>query len=651
MNTQQRLWELGSCLLAALLLVFMGRLAGGAALRESVTVDEVTHIGAGVSYLQRLDLRMNEEHPPLAKVLAAIPLVLQGVHADYSHISWTFSEKFFPGYLGQWVFGEWFLEKWNDSKSVLMWARLPMLVLTLALGWVVYACGKKLGGAWGGLLCLAVYVSTPTFLTFGPIVHTDIAVTLFSLLTLWTFAELWKEPNRKNALLFGMSLAASLLSKFTAGILFFVFLAFALSLRWRGVGGHPKDKSEARQWRRSRRKATFAGVTWAALLVYVFYFVLSWNQPSDALYFLGSGHVALFFRRLLLAPMLYLRGAGFVLLTSKRPTFVLGHSYSHGVWFYFPVVFALKSALGFLGLLLLSLLGAVARKLRRATTPMIPPEMGLHWRAIWVGLILFTGICLLSPLDFSIRHFTVPIALLILLLAPLPRMIGELREQTKTGAVLVSTAAALLTASCLFTAVRAYPFYFPFKNALGMGHPAYALFNDSNVDWNQSLPEARRFAQSHGLERIRLDEYGFSDPTVSVPQAQIWDCQKPEPEDAGHWAVLSANLILDGHNCGWVMHYPHESMAGGSMYAVHLPTPIPAAGSADGPPLPFEFRQFAGAPFDLPALFMHVYQQPEDLPAAYDWMRTSFRRFGKTGESAPKFPWNDRGRGRPAVSE
>ena len=69
--------------LAALLLMLMAILAGGAALRESITVDEVAHIGAGVSYLQKLDLRLNQEHPPLAKVLAAVPLVLRGVRADY----------------------------------------------------------------------------------------------------------------------------------------------------------------------------------------------------------------------------------------------------------------------------------------------------------------------------------------------------------------------------------------------------------------------------------------------------------------------------------------------------------------------------------------------------------------------------------------
>src|SRR5713226_3942556 len=100
--------------------------------------------------------------------------------ADYSHISWTTSEKFLPAFLGEWVFGDWLLERWNDPKSVLAWARLPILLVTLALGCAVYLYARRLGGAWGGLLCLSVYVSTPAFLAFGPLVHTDLAVTVFS---------------------------------------------------------------------------------------------------------------------------------------------------------------------------------------------------------------------------------------------------------------------------------------------------------------------------------------------------------------------------------------------------------------------------------------------------------------------------------------
>lgn len=78
-----------SPLLAALLLLLMAILAGGAAFRESVTADAIAHIGAGVSYLAKLDMRLNEEHPPLAKVLAAVPLVLREVRADYSDVPGT----------------------------------------------------------------------------------------------------------------------------------------------------------------------------------------------------------------------------------------------------------------------------------------------------------------------------------------------------------------------------------------------------------------------------------------------------------------------------------------------------------------------------------------------------------------------------------
>src|SRR3954470_2986497 len=169
---------------AAGLLIAMFFLAGGAALYESATVDEVAHVGAGLSYLQRLDLRLNPEHPPLGKVLAAFPLAIRGAHADYSSPTWKLAVDFFPAYGAQWIFGDAVLGRWNDWKSTLMWARFPMLVLTLLLGWFVYYFGNRLGGSWGGLLCLTAYVTTPAFLVFGPLVITDLVVTLFALIAL-----------------------------------------------------------------------------------------------------------------------------------------------------------------------------------------------------------------------------------------------------------------------------------------------------------------------------------------------------------------------------------------------------------------------------------------------------------------------------------
>src|SRR5215470_11588405 len=202
--TASRTLRFNLCALGLLLL--MAILAGGAAWNESVVVDEVAHVGAGVSYLQKLDYRMNPEHPPLAKVLAALPLLIKGVHADYSHASWAFSGGFFHQYLGEWVFGHALITEWNNPYSTMRWARFPMLVLTLGLGWLIYVNGLRLGGEWGALLSLTAYVTTPAFLTFGPLVLTDTAIAFFSLLTMWLFSDIWREPTRANVIKFGFAL-------------------------------------------------------------------------------------------------------------------------------------------------------------------------------------------------------------------------------------------------------------------------------------------------------------------------------------------------------------------------------------------------------------------------------------------------------------
>jgi len=195
--------------------------------------------------------------------------------------------------------------------------------------------------------------------------------------------------------------------------------------------------------------------------------------------------------------------------------------------------------------------------------------------------------------------------------------------------------AAALATSCLFTAMRAYPYYFPYINAFSLGQPAYALVNDSNLDWNQSLPEVKRFADQHRLQRIAVDEYGFNDPTATVPQSEVWDCQRPTAADAGQWAVVSANMIMDGRNCIWLRQYSHQPMADGSMYSVHLPEHIPAAGDMGGPPLPSAYREFAGAPFDIRSYFLDLIHHPEKLPQAVKEMQARFSSSSQAQSHSP----------------
>jgi 4-amino-4-deoxy-L-arabinose transferase-like glycosyltransferase len=603
----------------------MGALAGGSALRESVTIDEVAHIGAGVSYLQKFDLRLNEEHPPLPKILAALPLVLRGTHADYSHISWTISEKFFPAYLGQWVFGDWLLTKWNQEATVLAWARLPMLLLTLALAWIIFTYARQLGGDWAGLLCLMVFVSTPAFLTFGPLVLTDVPVTLFSLITIWKFADLWKDPTKRNALLFGVSFAGALLSKFTAGILIFVFIAFAVSARWLPLPGQPRGKTEVRTWRKPRWKMTRRGVLWAAIAVYVFYFIFSLRQSTDVLYLVGHGPAWIPLRRLLMPLWLYLRGVLIVLLSSSRPTFVLGHAYPHGVWFYYPIVFALKSQLGFLVLLLLALLLALIPKRSPAEgTQLIRSGLDYHWRAVWVALLVFVAFCVAGRMAISIRHFTVPITLLVLLLAPLPGALARLPSAKPIFGRIALGLTAICALSCLIIAVYVYPFYMPYINSLSFGRPAYTLLNDSNVDWNQAFPDARRFAEANKIDHLKVDEYGFTEVTDSIPNAVLWDCQRATADDGGSWVVVSGSNILDGHNCAWLQQFPMQPIAGGSMYALHLPDQIPPPGSPGGPPLPSAYRFLGGMEFDSRTFFLEVLRNPESIHQKMAAMRKRY---------------------------
>jgi 4-amino-4-deoxy-L-arabinose transferase-like glycosyltransferase len=605
---------------AILLLALMALLADGAARRESVTFDEIAHIGAGVSYLQKLDMRMNEEHPPLAKVLAAVPLVIRGVRADYSQVSWSFSGTgMFKQYLGEWIFGHWLIARWNDPIATVFWARQPMLFLTLVLGIVLFLYGSRLGDQWGGLLCLCAYATMPVMLAFGPLVLTDIAITLFVVLTLWAFACMWRSPSRGTVLLFGLAFGGALLSKFSAGLLFFCFLAFILSLRWRPAPEQPADKAELRAWRRLRLWSLTKGIFFAALVVYAVYFVLSWNEPTDSLGFLGTNMAALFLRRVLMAPWIYLRGLAIFALTTKPPSFILGHSYPHGVWFFFPVLFLLKSPLAFLLLLVLALVVGLVAKFRPARLAVIPEGMQLHWRAVWVFLVVFTGACILSRFQFSVRHFSVSLALLILLLTPLPRTLNQLRSSGWPAARAGAWLTVALALASVATAVRAYPYYLPFLNSLSGGRPGYLLVADSNLDWSQGLLDVENSVRQRGLSHVLIDGYGFYDPAMYVPEAELWNCQKAVAEDGGQTAFVSANLIQESHNCIWLMQYPHEALAGGSMYAFQLPSVMPPAGTPGGPPLPENYRDFAGNTLgDLRLIFLNCIRDPQQLQPTWD---------------------------------
>jgi hypothetical protein len=299
----------------------------------------------------------------------------------------------------------------------------------------------------------------------------------------------------------------------------------------------------------------------------------------------------------------------------------------------------LKSSLAFLLLLVLALVVGLVAKFWPVRLAAIPEGLGLHWRAVWVSLVVFTGACMLSRFQFTIRHFTVSLALLILLLAPLPRVLSQLRSSGWPAARFGVWLTVALALASVATAVRAYPYYLPFLNSLSGGRPGYVLVADSNLDWNQGLLEVESFVRQRGLTRVLIDAYGFSDPTVYVPEAHFWNCQEATSEDGGQWAIVSANLIQESHNCIWLLQFPHETLAGGSMYAFQLPRAIPPKGAPGGPPLPENYRNFANVSFpgDIRLMFLNTIRDPQQLQPTWDRMSAQGAETQKQGRnSKPK---------------
>src|SRR5215470_8336171 len=109
-NVPYRKWEYVA---VTLLLAMMGVLSISSSRRQSITYDEVAHVPAGLSYLEKHDARLNLEHPPLLKMIAAAPLLFAGVRADYSDRSWCNS----GGLDCQWAFGRHFFTDWNHDPA------------------------------------------------------------------------------------------------------------------------------------------------------------------------------------------------------------------------------------------------------------------------------------------------------------------------------------------------------------------------------------------------------------------------------------------------------------------------------------------------------------------------------------------------------
>lgn len=198
----------------------------------SMTSDEVVHLPAGYLYLTRGDYRINPEHPPLAKMIAALPLLFLDVRAA------PLPEYRSEGY---WRYGYRFSFKWNDPERILFWARLMVVAMGTLLGYLVWRWAAEEFGGPAGLVALFLYAFSPTLLAHSGLVTTDVPLALFFFLTLYLFRRLLRHPDLTTLVLAGIAFGCALATKFSAPILVPVLVLVAA-----GVGAWPTGPLEVR---------------------------------------------------------------------------------------------------------------------------------------------------------------------------------------------------------------------------------------------------------------------------------------------------------------------------------------------------------------------------------------------------------------------
>ena len=127
--------------ISVLLVVFVG-LVFGATLRKSPTADENFHLVAGYSYLRWGDYRINPEHPPFAKLWAALPLLALDIN-DAPLTREARDQVQANGKYGWLLANQWLFSS-NDAEKLFFVAKMPMVALGALLGILVFCWAHEL---------------------------------------------------------------------------------------------------------------------------------------------------------------------------------------------------------------------------------------------------------------------------------------------------------------------------------------------------------------------------------------------------------------------------------------------------------------------------------------------------------------------------
>ncbi len=592
MTTRVATWAAGLVVVGAL------ALAHASAREDAPVVDEPPHITAGYSYLVMRDARLNPEHPPLVKDVAALPLLFLGLDAAaFRSRLWSADP------VDQWDVSDLFLfRSTSDPDRIVAWARAPMLLFLAGTAALLFAWSRRLFGAWPAFVGLTLFALSPTVLGHGRYVTTDVPAACGALASVYAFVAMLRRPTPGRTVLAGLALGVALLVKFSTLILLPFQVVLAASQPW--LVGRPERRARAvcRNVGRVALVSAFAvlGVVWPIYALHVSRYPPK-RQVRDTrtrLEEFPRGFATEALVRAAGVPGVrglshYALGAYLVSrrYNERAPSYFLGRTDDGGSALYFPVVQFAKEPLPLWGLVTLALGVLVATRGRRG--PPDARDRGLELAAAIAFLGLYWSSCVYSTLTLGVRHLLPSYPFAALLIAAAFSRAQERLSPRAMRAVTV-TSAALLCAQAVEVA-RTFPHYLAYFNpAVGGPRAGYRIAVDSNLDWGQDLRRLARWAGERGIEHLDLDYFGRSDPQRYLGgtyealgrHRSVADYLSRHPE--GGYVAVSATHLMRAEG-GVVRHpwlRPEDAIAavGYSIFVWRIAPDQRAGGSDSVPP-------------------------------------------------------------------
>jgi hypothetical protein len=492
----------------AVLLAAMAVVEFTAARGDSTIFDEMFHISAGYVHLALGDLRLNQEHPPLIKLLAALPLIHLNPRIPLELPSWRS--------LNQWSFSTDFLYRNRvPADTMLLASRSVIICLTLLCGLALALWTREQFGVPAGLFALFLFVTDPNITAHGRYVTLDLGLSFFVFLAVTAWARYLVRKRVIDLVWSGVTLGLALLTKYPALILLPLLVLLYVVRAWQEAGPAP-----ARTARVTLDSALVLVVICAVPIAAVYGFHLHNSEPVPPPAFppyslagavnpaTPAGHfLQLATRALHLPDNPYL--AGLFRLSNKastgHPAYLLGQRSEHGWWYYFPVAMAVKTPSAVL-LLTLAALGTAILRLRGISLAALR-ALPLCWIAGGAVIAAFLGAGMVSSVQIGLRYILPVYPFLFALLAGVVFRIWAPRARRALpyliGAVLLIQAGE---------AAAIYPHHLAFFNTLSGGPangPRYLL--DSNLDWGQDMKRLKAYTDRHRIDSLCLSYFGTAE--------------------------------------------------------------------------------------------------------------------------------------------